>query len=221
MLQLLKIKKGIEILLEDSYKKSDKNATQMIFESISKDKDVQALYYCATNLETPPKLVDADIDDFINENIILGKSVDKEKLKRYTKILNEVSLTPLEQAINTILFEDRNALNFEHYNESRNMVVENIKSKNKMLTENVAEYSSEDVIFAKMYANDPEGTFENVCNECIGILNEKLLSENVSDDVKILIYRTKEQIRESQIKKSFLVEDILEVLKLKQNLLQD
>jgi hypothetical protein len=221
MFELLKIKKGIDVLLENSYKKSDKSATQLIFESIGEDKNVQILYFCATNLESPPKLSDEEIEEFINENIILGKSIEKTNLKKYTRTLSKVELSPLEQAINTILFENRTALNFTNYNESRAMVVEHIKSKNKILSENLTEYSSEDILFAKMYANDPDGTYKNICEDCIGILDEKLTSDDVENDVKILIYRTKERIYESQIKEGPLVKNVLEMLKLKEELLQD
>jgi hypothetical protein len=220
MSEFIKIKKGLDILLENYFNSTDKKEASVLFSELKENKDLQILYYAASNLQNPPKLDDNDIEDFITENVNLCKEINRGSLEKYLTKLNGVNLSPLEKSINTVLFEERNALNFTEYNSSKKMIAENIKKKSINPEQILEGYSSEEVLLAKEYAKNPSQVLKNLCNECIEVLDGKL-KEDLDTDTKLLIYQTKERLYEAQINSKTDPKSVIELLTLKKNLLSD
>jgi hypothetical protein len=220
MSEFIKIKKGLDILLENYFNSTDKKEASVLFSELKENKDLQILYYAASNLQNPPKLDDNDIEDFITENVNLCKEINRGSLEKYLTKLNGVNLSPLEKSINTVLFEERNALNFTEYNSSKKMIAENIKKKSINPEQILEGYSSEEVLLAKEYAKNPGQVLRNLCNECIEVLDGKL-KEDLDTDTKLLIYQTKERLYEAQINSKTDPKSVIELLTLKKNLLSD
>ena len=220
MSEFIKIKKGLDILLENYFNSTDKKEASVLFSELKENKDLQILYYAASNLQNPPKLDDNDIEDFITENVNLCKEINRGSLEKYLTKLNGVNLSPLEKSINTVLFEERNALNFTEYNSSKKMIAENIKKKSINPEQILEGYSSEEVLLAKEYAKNPGQVLRKLCNECIEVLDGKL-KEDLDTDTKLLIYQTKERLYEAQINSKTDPKSVIELLTLKKNLLSD
>lgn len=221
MKDIVKIKKGIDILLENYYTSTDKKEASVLLSELKSNKDLQILYLCVGNLQNPPKLSPSDIEEYITENINLCKQIDRKSLERYTSVLNGVSLSELEKSINTVLFEERSALNFFEFNQSKKMVVENIERKSKTMDELFEGYSKEDVTIAKEYAENPQNLLKTLCEDCIKTLDEKLTNGNLDTDTKLMIYQTKEKIYETQIKCKADPQNVIDLLTLKKNLLNE
>ena len=220
MSEFIKIKKGLDILLENYFNSTDKKEASVLFSELKENKDLQILYYAASNLQNPPKLNEEEIEDFITENVNLCKEINRGSLDKYLTKLNGVTLSPLEKSINTVLFEERNALNFTDYNSSKKMIAENIKKKSINPEQILEGYSSEEVLIAKEYAKNPGQVLKNLCNECIEVLDGKL-KEDLDTDTKLLIYQTKERLYEAQINSKTDPKSVIELLTLKKNLLSD
>lgn len=221
MNNIVKIKKGIDILLENYYNSTEKEGAAKLLGELKSDKDLQILYFCVGNLQNPPKLSPSDIEAYITENVTLCKQIDRKKLERYTNVLNGIELSELEKSINTVLFEERNAINFLEFNQSKKMVVENIEKKSKTLDEILEGYSVEDVTIAKQYASNPQNLLKSLCEECIGALDEKLNNKDLDTDTKLMIYQTKEKIYETQINSKADPRNVIDLLTLKNNLLNE
>lgn len=219
MKEFIKIKKGLDNVIQESFK-NNKETLKLVFEELSNNKDLQLLYWCVDNLENPPVLSESEINDFIDENIKLSKQINPTLLESLSNQLENVVLSELEQCINKVLFEERNALNFVDYNNSRKKLFESIANKTKTPSIDLKNFSAQDVEFINKYIQEPEQTYAEVCKECIDILNQQL-TENLDVDSKLLIFQTKEKILESQIKREFLPENVIDILNLKNNLLND
>lgn len=221
MSQIIKIKKGIDNLLQESYlNKESNNNSKLILEELANDKNLQILYYSVNNLENPPVLEESEIEDFINENIKFSKQVDKKYLVELASKLKNLELTDLEKSINMVLFEERNALNFTEYNNSKRTIFENIKSKSKKVGLDLSQYSEEEVSFVKTYMESPEKIFKQLSEECLSILDSKL-NEESDDETKMLIYKTKEKIYESHLRNNFDTSNLISLISLKNNLIND
>lgn len=221
MSQIIKIKKGIDNLLQESYlNKESNNNSKLILEELANDKNLQILYYSVNNLENPPVLEESEIEDFINENIKFSKQVDKKYLVELASKLKNLELTDLEKSINMVLFEERNALNFTEYNNSKRTIFENIKSKSKNVGLDLSQYSEEEVSFVKTYMESPEKIFKQISEECLSILDSKL-NEESDDETKMLIYKTKEKIYESHLRNNFDTSNLISLISLKNNLIND
>ena len=221
MNNIVKIKKGIDILLENYYNSTEKENAAKLLGELKSDKDLQILYFCVGNLQNPPKLSPSDIEAYITENVTLCKQIDRKKLERYTNVLNGIELSELEKSINTVLFEERNAINFLEFNQSKKMVVENMEKKSKTLDEILEGYSVEDVAIAKQYVSNPQNLLKSLCEECIGALDEKLNNKDLDTDTKLMIYQTKEKIYETQINSKADPKNVIDLLTLKNNLLNE
>lgn len=221
MNNIVKIKKGIDILLENYYNSTEKNEAAKLLSELKSDKDLQILYFCVGNLQNPPKLSPSDIEEYITENINLCKQIDRKKLERYTNVLNGIELSNLEKSINTVLFEERSAINFLEFNASKKMIMENIEKQSKTVDELLEGYSKEEVEIAKEYAKNPQELLKNICEQCISVLDEKLNTGNLDTDTKLMIYQTKEKIYETQIKCKTDPKNVIDLLTLKQNLLNE
>jgi len=221
MSQIIKIKKGIDNLLQESYlNKESNNNSKLILEELANDKNLQILYYSVNNLENPPVLEESEIEDFINENIKFSKQVDKKYLVELASKLNNLELTDLEKSINMVLFEERNALNFTEYNNSKKTIFENIKAKSKSTALDLSQYSEEEVSFVKTFMESPEKIFKQISEECLSILDSKL-NEESDDETKMLIYKTKEKIYESHLRNNFDTSNLISLISLKNNLIND
>lgn len=221
MSQIIKIKKGIDNLLQESYlNKESNNNSKLILEELANDKNLQILYYSVNNLENPPVLEESEIEDFINENIKFSKQVDKKYLVELASKLNNLELTDLEKSINMVLFEERNALNFTEYNNSKKTIFENIRAKSKSTALDLSQYSEEEVSFVKTFMESPEKIFKQISEECLSILDSKLNQES-DDETKMLIYKTKEKIYESHLRNNFDTSNLISLISLKNNLIND
>ncbi len=221
MSQIIKIKKGIDNLLQESYlNKESNNNSKLILEELANDKNLQILYYSVNNLENPPVLEESEIEDFINENIKFSKQVDKKYLVELASKLNNLELTDLEKSINMVLFEERNALNFTEYNNSKKTIFENIRAKSKSTALDLSQYSEEEVSFVKTFVESPEKIFKQISEECLSILDSKLNQES-DDETKMLIYKTKEKIYESHLRNNFDTSNLISLISLKNNLIND
>lgn len=221
MSQIIKIKKGIDNLLQESYlNKESNNNSKLILEELANDKNLQILYYSVNNLENPPVLEESEIEDFINENIKFSKQVDKKYLVELASKLNNLELTDLEKSINMVLFEERNALNFTEYNNSKKTIFENIRAKSKSTALDLSQYSEEEVSFVKTFMESPEKIFKQISEECLSILDSKLSQES-DDETKMLIYKTKEKIYESHLRNNFDTSNLISLISLKNNLIND
>jgi hypothetical protein len=220
MNQIIKIKKGIDNLLQESYLNKESNSSKLILEELANNKNLQILYYTVNNLENPPALQESEIEDFINENIKFSNSIDKSDLKGLSSKLNNLELTDLEKSISVVLFEERNALNFIEYNESKKMIFEHIKSKNAVNSLDLSQFSEEEIALAENFINNPEIVFKQISEECLSVLDNKL-NEASDDETKMLIYKTKEKIYETQLKNQYEVDKLINLISLKNSLLND
>jgi hypothetical protein len=220
MNQIIKIKKGIDNLLQESYLNKESNSSKLILEEIANNKNLQILYYTVNNLENPPALQESEIEDFINENIKFSNSIDKSELKGLSSKLNNLELTDLEKSISIVLFEERNALNFVEYNESKKMIYEHIKSKNVKNNLDLSQFSEEELSLAKNFIDNPETVFKQISEECLSVLDNKL-NEASDDETKMLIYKTKEKIYETQLKNQYEVDNLINLISLKNSLINE
>jgi hypothetical protein len=220
MNQIIKIKKGIDNLLQESYLNKESNSSKLILEEIANNKNLQILYYTVNNLENPPALQESEIEDFINENIRFSNSIDKSDLKGLSSKLNNLELTDLEKSISIVLFEERNALNFVEYNESKKMIYEHIKSKNVKNNLDLSQFSEEELSLAKNFIDNPETVFKQISEECLSVLDNKL-NEASDDETKMLIYKTKEKIYETQLKNQYEVDNLINLISLKNSLINE
>jgi hypothetical protein len=220
MNQIIKIKKGIDNLLQESYLNKESNSSKLILEEIANNKNLQILYYTVNNLENPPALQESEIEDFINENIKFSNSIDKSDLKGLSSKLNNLELTDLEKSISIVLFEERNALNFVEYNESKKMIYEHIKSKNVKNNLDLSQFSEEELSLAKNFIDNPETVFKQISEECLSVLDNKL-NEASDDETKMLIYKTKEKIYETQLKNQYEVDNLINLISLKNSLINE
>jgi hypothetical protein len=220
MNQIIKIKKGIDNLLQESYLNKESNSSKLILEEIANNKNLQILYYTVNNLENPPALQESEIEDFINENIKFSNSIDKSDLKGLSSKLNNLELTDLEKSISIVLFEERNALNFVEYNESKKMIFEHIKSKNVKNNLDLSQFSEEELSLAKNFIDNPETVFKQISEECLSVLDNKL-NEASDDETKMLIYKTKEKIYETQLKNQYEVDNLINLISLKNSLINE
>ena len=219
MKDLVKIKNGLDGLIKESYLTENKQQTKEIFQQLSENDDLKTLYYCINNLQNPPELNENEIVEFIDENVKLAKTIKDVHFDGLASKL-KVELTDLDQNINTVLFENKTIYNFAEYSTAKNRIIESIKEKRRPIDLNLSEYSEEDVQFINKIIENPEPVFQNLCNECLDVLNQKLESEN-DLNTKLLIYETREKILKSQINFKFSPENVIEILNLKQDLLTD
>lgn len=220
MKNIINIKKAIDILLESSYQNKDSDKFKIIFEELSKDENLQLLYFCINNLQNPPLMEESEVEDFINENIKLASTINLKNIEKINNI-SKVNLSEMDTAIQTVLFEERNAINFVEFNKSKKLIHENIIKKIKTPNINLEEFDPKDVQFIKEYIDNPKEKYEEICNDCLSILNEKLTDETLDADTKFLIYETKTKILENQINCKFSPENVIDILNLKKNLINN
>lgn len=218
MKDLVKIKNKLDDLIKESYLSENKEQTKAIFQELSENTNLKILYYCVNNLQNPPVLNESEIVEFIDENVKLAKTINSVDLKRLASELKDVELSILDEQINTVLFSTKDAFNFAEYSGAKTGIFEAIKSKRRPTTLNLSEYSEEDLEFVKKVISDPEPVFQNLCKECLDVLEQKLETE-ADLNTKLLIYETREKILQSQINFKFSPENVIEILNLKNDLL--
>jgi len=219
MKEIVKIKKGLDFLIESAFHNQDIVQPKLIFEEIAQDKNLQILYFCVNNFQHPPLMNESEINDFIDENIKLAKEVESTILSESLSSVKELELSELDQAIGTILFETRTAINFTKYNKSRKIVYESILNKIKPSGLDLSEFDEKDVQFVKEYIENPQEKVKQICNECIAVLDEKLSDDNLDNETKLLVFETKTKLLENQINCKFQPENVIDLLKLKKNLI--
>lgn len=220
MKEIVKIKKGIDFLIESAFHNESLIQPNIIFEELGQDTNLQLLYFCVNNLQHPPLMSESEINDFIDENVKLAKEIQPNTLKQSLKLLENLELSDLDRAIGTLLFENRTALNFTDYNNSRKIIYESILNKVKTPALNLDEFDPKDVQFVKEYIENPEEKVKQICNECIAILDEKICDDNIDAETKLLVLQTKTKLLENQINCKFQPENVIDLLNLKKNLIQ-
>lgn len=219
MKELVKIKKGLDLLIETSFNNQETINPSLIFEELSSDKNLQLLYYCVNNLQHPPMMVESEVADFIEENIKLASQIDSSILTEASKSVSELELSEIESAIGMVLFETRNAINFTKYNASKRLILETILNKTKQSDLDLSSFDAKDVEFVKSYIKNPEESYKSVCNECLSIIDNKLNETDLDVETESLLYQTKIKLLENQINCKFLPENVIDILNLKKNLI--
>lgn len=220
MKEIVKIKKGLDVLIEGAFR--DKSAIQpsLIFEELSQDKNLQLLYFCVNNLQNPPLMAESEIGDFIDENIKLAQQIETGLLQESAKSVKDLNLSELDEAIGLVLFENRSALNFTSYNKSRKLIHESISNKVKTPSIDLQEYDQTDIEFVKEYIENPEEKVKQICKECISILDEKLADDTIDNETKLLVFETKTKLLENQLNAKIEPQNVIDLLMLKKNLIQ-
>lgn len=219
MKELVKIKKGLDLLIESSFQNQETINPSLIFEELASDKNLQILYYCVNNFQHPPMMAENEISDFIEENIKLASEIDSTVLKEASKNVEKLELSDIESAIGVILFETKNALNFTKYNASKKLIFESIAKKVKQPELDLSQFDPKEVQFVQSYIKNPQEAYKTICNECLDVINAKLNETEIDTETETLLYQTKIKLLENQINCKFLPENVIDILNLKKNLI--
>lgn len=216
---LYNIKKQIDNLLEESYTNKDKQSAKNLLTELRQNNDVKKLYLILNNLENPPLIPTSEVDSFIAENILAAKGFTN--LAGLKTLGNKIKadLNKSDKAIEKILFESRDAFNFKEYEDAKDIVRKHIVNKIENPTTAIKEsLSAEDQTILNEFLINPEVLKKKYIKECLDILKSKL-SEETDLETKNLIYETRDKLMYEQLEGNNTSENVIEILKLRNNLL--
>lgn len=217
----VKIKKAIDESLNVFFLSEDKKNTSILLNELSKDKDIMKAYVAINNIENPPQIPTDTIKDFLQENLKLVSGLkNKENKETLKKFQTEIEQGSLYDFIETFLFEERNALNFDKHIKAEKFIIEHITCKISSQTENILQgLNEEDKKSCLNYIANPKEHQEKLIDECLNILSEKVQNEN-DLETKLLIYETKDKLMQEKINKDS-TKNVIDFLTLKNNLLNE
>lgn len=215
----VKIKKTIDESLNTFFLSEDKKNTSILLNQLSKDKDIMKAYVAINNIENPPQIPTDKINDFLQENLKFVSELRNNKNKDFLKKFSmEVEKGSLDYHVETFLFENRSALNYQKHIEAENFIFEYIKNK-VTNTQDILlkELNEEEKSVYLEYMKSPEEYKDKVITECLEILNEKIQKET-DLETKILIYETKDKLMREKFDNN-QTQNVIDFLTLKNNLL--
>lgn len=218
---ITKLKAYIDKVSLQLFESEDKSPLKQLFLEMANNQALATLYTVINNLQTS-KIDRVYVDDFINENKKACKNINLLEFRELSNKLPDVdSLDTILHDIEIVLFEDRNISNFITYTKAYNNVVNNLIAED-VITPTI-EINESNIPILEQLVVDPKGYADNIINECITIVNEKI-KECEDLDTKLLLYETKDQLlvmkeNELEMDGEKLYENVVEVLKLKENLL--
>ena len=221
------------------------NGKQIIKEYINKIakcpdlKDILTFYYTAEHATS--KTI-ANPSEFIDESINIIHSFDKKLLNKHINELKAITSsinkcdntsTELQEAIDYVIFTDKNINNINEFTKYKNIIKESILNRNvkenididkntdivKEINEKYSNINKEDRDIIQTLFNgshtDKENVLKKIKNECIEQTN-KLLSESNNDMIlKEKLLNTKEQLLNFEFNEERYVDDLKRLFYLK------
>ena len=103
---------------------------------------------------------------------------------------------------------------------SRFDTIRSLKTPNVKNNLDLSQFSEEELSLAKNFIDNPETVFKQISEECLSVLDNKL-NEASDDETKMLIYKTKEKIYETQLKNQYEVDNLINLISLKNSLINE
>jgi len=221
--------KPLDTLLLEAYQNKDKKAATKILSEVKKNPKHKMLYALVDNLKNG-SVPTTDVDAFINENIEMAKTLQISKLKPLFENKDTESDT-LMQAITTLLFEGKTAMNMSDYYKSFAIVRENLKAINtsqedfnEELTSFGTAYESldsADKVIVENFFKTPYSQratiFESLAKECVDLLSENI-KESTNTNEKLKLYEAKDMISNYKFSDENFVEHLVNLHELKKDL---